>query len=129
MNPSPPLTPLENLRAQLSHAGWAVLDAASVCELTHTSATALRALQPMWASLPPDLHLRDGGRYRRRRHGCFTVDAGDVIAVPARPMTAPLLWDRMTDAIDAGESPRRPRHGAPIAAPTVKQVATTPASA
>lgn len=95
MHPAPPLTTLLQLRAQLSRAGWAVLDAASVRELTHTSATALRALQPTWASLPPDLHLRDGGRYRRRRHGCFTVDAGDVVAVPSRPHWQPVEYNAL----------------------------------
>ena len=30
--------------------------------------------RPSWDALPPDAHLRDGGRYRRRRHASFVVD-------------------------------------------------------
>ena len=33
------------------------------------------ALTPSWDRLPPDAHLRDGGHYRRRRHGCPAAPA------------------------------------------------------
>ena len=32
------------------------------------------SLADSWNRLPPDLHLRDGGHYRNRRHACFTQD-------------------------------------------------------
>ena len=49
----------------------------------------LDALRASWDDLPPDAHLRDGGRYRRRRHACFVVDGGEVRAVAApRPLAA-----------------------------------------
>jgi hypothetical protein len=31
-------------------------------------------LADSWNRLPPDLHLRDGGHYRMRRHACFVQD-------------------------------------------------------
>ena len=31
-------------------------------------------LTDSWSRLPPDAHLKDGGRYRRRRHACFAQD-------------------------------------------------------
>jgi hypothetical protein len=31
-------------------------------------------LAEAWMRLPPDLHLRDGGHYRKRRHACFVQD-------------------------------------------------------
>ncbi len=31
---------------------------------------------PAWDRLPPDAHLRDGGRYRRRRHSCYVQELG-----------------------------------------------------
>ena len=37
----------------------------------------LDALRPSWDALPPDAHLRDGGRYRRRRHASFVVDGSE----------------------------------------------------
>ncbi len=34
-------------------------------------------LAASWEQLPPDAHLKDGGHYRRRRHGCFVHELGD----------------------------------------------------
>ena len=34
-------------------------------------------LADSWSRLPPDAHLRDGGRYRKRRHACFIQDIAD----------------------------------------------------
>ena len=31
-------------------------------------------LADSWNRLPPDMHLRDGGHYRNRRHACFVYD-------------------------------------------------------
>ena len=31
-------------------------------------------LTASWSRLPPDAHLKDGGRYRKRRHSCFVQD-------------------------------------------------------
>ena len=31
-------------------------------------------LVPAWQDLPPDAHLKDGGRYRQRRHACFVQE-------------------------------------------------------
>lgn len=42
------------------------------------------ALAGEWAALPRDPYLRDGGRYRFRRHGCFLVEMA-----PARLVAAP----------------------------------------
>jgi hypothetical protein len=44
------------------------------------------ALAHEWEALPPDPWLRDGGRYRRRRHGCFVQDFAQATleAVPHR---------------------------------------------
>ena len=74
MNPPPPLTALSDLDAQLRSAGYAVLDAASLTRTSNVALQQLNAWVSFWDALPPDAHLRDGGRYRRRRHGSFIVD-------------------------------------------------------
>ena len=33
-----------------------------------------RTLSQAWHNLPQDAHLKDGGRYRQRRHACFVQD-------------------------------------------------------
>ena len=99
MHPTPPLTPLAELPAQLSAAGWAVLDAASLARLCDVATPSLLAWQPQWQALPPDPHLRDGGRYRRRRHGCFQVTTQRVVAVPHRAHWQPLEYNALHGGI------------------------------
>jgi len=71
----PPLTPLDDLDSQLAGHGFAVLDAASLASLAGVDPAVLAGWAPLWDDLPPDGFLKDGGRYRRRRHGCFVVQA------------------------------------------------------
>jgi hypothetical protein len=94
-SPPPPLTLLGDLGAQLDSAGYAVLDAASLQRLAGVEAGTFARWAPFWHDLPPDEHLRDGGRYRRRRHGCFVVDGGRVEAVPHRAHWQPLAYNAL----------------------------------
>lgn len=98
-NPEPPQTALSDLQSQLSRAGWAVLSSAALCGLTQMSLDTLTGWQPLWNALPPDLHLRDGGRYRRRRHGCFVVDGTTCRAVPQRPHWQPVEYNALHGGI------------------------------
>jgi hypothetical protein len=95
MNPTPPLTPLTDLQEQLSSAGWAVIDAAALNRLCNLAPTSCDAWLPMWQSLPPDPHLRDGGRYRRRRHGCFVVSDEGVLLAPHRAHWQPVSYNAL----------------------------------
>ena len=99
LNPDPPLTALSDLPHQLAHAGWAVLDSAALCALGGVQRATLLGWQPLWQALPPDEHLRDGGRYRRRRHGCFVVDGGHCSAVPQRPHWQPVEYNALHGGI------------------------------
>ncbi|MDP3083915.1 MAG: 2OG-Fe dioxygenase family protein [Rubrivivax sp.] len=100
MTPPPPLTALSDLDAQLAAAGYAVLDAASLARLADIDPQALAAWAPHWNALPPDTHLRDGGRYRRRRHGCFIVDSDRVQAVPHRAHWQPVEYNALHGGIE-----------------------------
>ena len=100
MNPPPPLTALSDLDAQLRSAGYAVLDAASLTRLTDVALQQLQAWHRFWDDLPPDAHLRDGGRYRRRRHGSFIVDGVSVSAVPQRAHWQPLAYNALHGGIE-----------------------------
>lgn len=99
MTPPPPLTALADLPAQLHAAGWAVLGADSFSRLVSVPAEAFQAWLPHWAALPPDQHLRDGGRYRRRRHGCFVVDGHSVHPMPHRPHWQPVEYNALHGGI------------------------------
>lgn len=95
MDPLPPLTGLTALPQQLSSAGWAVIDAATLRRLCQLPVPALQAWHTFWPELPPDPHLRDGGRYRRRRHGCFRVSATSNQATPHRAHWQPVEYNAL----------------------------------
>lgn len=91
----PPLTSLDQLNNTLSTQGFAVLGSDSVCALAGISIEALRALQPSWSDLPPDQYLKDGGRYRRRRHASFEVTPDQLKLVPHRAHWQPLSYNAL----------------------------------
>src|SRR5690554_747750 len=64
--------------------GFAVLAPADVAALAGCRADDLDALRESWDRLPPDTYLRDGGRYRRRRHSCFVIDGERIEQAPHR---------------------------------------------
>ena len=109
MNSPPPLTALAALPAQLAGVGWAVLSCASLCELTGLQAAAINAWRPLWHDLPPDQHLRDGGRYRRRRHGCFVVKDTHCQPVPHRPHWQPVEYNALHGGIQRRFDPLHDR--------------------
>lgn len=73
-------------RARLTTQGFATLTAPALTGLVGTAA--LPELAACWDDLPADGYLRDGGRYRSRRHGCAIVHlaggVGRVEPVPPR---------------------------------------------
>ncbi len=93
---SPPALPdYTVLNAVLHQQGYAVLQASSVQALVGCPPQALAALTSFWADLPPDQFLKDGGRYRRRRHSCFVVDGAQVTQRPHRAHWQPLEYNAL----------------------------------
>jgi hypothetical protein len=81
---APPITPAPSLVPTLRTQGFAVLAPEFVCALSGAGLAELGALGAHWEQMPPDPYLRDGGHYRRRRHGSFTIDGDRLHAVPHR---------------------------------------------
>jgi hypothetical protein len=108
MTPAPPLTALDRLDAELAGAGFAVLEAASLAALAELPAAALRDWHRFWDELPPDTHLRDGGRYRRRRHGCFVVEGPRVVLAPHRAHWQPVAYNALHGGIERRFEPIDP---------------------
>ncbi len=94
-NLPPPLTPAEQLASSLRAQGYAVLSPASVCALAGVQVQALQALESSWNDLPPDQYLKDGGRYRRRRHASLEVSGSAVRLVPHRAHWQPLSYNAL----------------------------------
>lgn len=91
----PPLTPAGEVDARLREGGQAVVAAAALRELCGVAAGAFERWLPYWDALPPDTHLRDGGRYRRRRHSCFIVEGVALTQVPHRPHWQPVEYNAL----------------------------------
>jgi hypothetical protein len=93
---SPPTVhPLDRLDTDLQEHGFVVVRAEDVCALTGVPISTLTDWTPYWDDLPVDTYLRDGGRYRRRRHSCFVVNAREVTQAAHRPHWQPLDYNAL----------------------------------
>jgi hypothetical protein len=63
--------------------------------LSGASLAALQHLESTWASLSPDQYLKDGGRYRYRRHSSYVINADDVTLVEHRAHWQPLSYNAL----------------------------------
>lgn len=109
MTPPPPLTALQDLPRQLHSAGFAVLTAQALARRCGVDASALHRLQSWWGDLRPDPHLRDGGRYRRRRHGSFVVQTGGpVTQAPHRAHWQPVEYNALHGGFERWFEPLDP---------------------
>ena len=97
---NPPITTPRDLTQAMRVRGHAALSPSGLCELLPTTLRELDALRPSWDDLPPDAYLRDGGRYRRRRHSCFVVDGDSVQAVPHRAHWQPLEYNALHGGLE-----------------------------
>jgi hypothetical protein len=92
---SPPCVAADDVIATLHQQGYAVLDARSVAALANIDLTDLDTLVSSWNDLPPDTYLKDGGRYRRRRHASCVVQGDQVQAVAHRAHWQPLEYNAL----------------------------------
>ncbi|WP_213958331.1 MULTISPECIES: 2OG-Fe dioxygenase family protein [unclassified Variovorax] len=83
------------LDTALREDGYAVLDPDAVAEWIGHSLDELDAMHPDWDTLPPDDYLKDGGRYRQRRHACFTVASDVLHLVPHRAHWQPVEYNAL----------------------------------
>ena len=96
------------LPAVLREQGYAVLGAQAVCALAGCTLAQLEALRPSWDDLPPDQYLKDGGRYRRRRHASFVSQGGQVVQVPHRAHWQPVEYNALHGGMERWFDPMRP---------------------
>jgi hypothetical protein len=97
---SAPTVAPSGLAPALAERGQAVLAPADFARFTGTTVAELDALRPSWDALPPDAHLRDGGRYRRRRHASFVVENGEVRLVAQRAHWQPVEYNALHGGLE-----------------------------
>jgi hypothetical protein len=96
--------------ARLSDGGYGFLAAFEASTLLHIDLAQLNALRDAWARLPRDTYLRDGGRYRSRRHSCFVqaFSSGVLSAVPHRPHWQPTSYNALHGGLERWFEPIEP---------------------
>ena len=105
---SPSFAPVSQLVPIVRQQGYAVLSPAGVCDLAGCSLDALHALEPGWNDLLPDAYLKDGGRYRRRRHSCFLSDGRTLEQVPHRAHWQPVAYNALHGGMQRWFEPMQP---------------------
>lgn len=75
----------------IKNTGYAVFPAAEL----GANPAQLNDLNPTWDDLPPDNYLKDGGRYRRRRHSCFVAHNGELTQTPHRAHWQALTYNAL----------------------------------
>jgi hypothetical protein len=79
-----PLTSAKDLTQALGANGYVVASAETVAQITKLNVADLQDLSRFWEGLPRDPYLKDGGRYRSRRHASYEIKNQHLNLVPHR---------------------------------------------
>ena len=104
----PPYSTPADAAALLKSQGYAVLSPAGVAQWLGAPVAALDALHGDWDALPPDEYLKDGGRYRTRRHACFVADGDALELVPHRAHWQPVEYNALHGGMQRWFAPMAP---------------------
>lgn len=92
---------------QLRDCGYAILQPRETMAWIGCEQAELQALSSDWTDLPLDDFLKDGGRYRRRRHACFIVDGAVVSQTPHRAHWQPVEYNALHGGMRRWFAPMR----------------------
>ena len=104
----PPFSSLAQLDRRLAKHGFVLLEGPDVSDWLQAEPAERDMLHEAWRRLPPDPHLRDGGRYRHRRHGSFIVDGRRVEPVVHRAHWQPLEYNALHGGMERWFEPIEP---------------------
>lgn len=109
---------------RLAREGYAILTAAGASAALQFSFQALHGLPDSWSRLPRDAYLRDGGRYRSRRHSCFVQELSSALLspVPRRPHWQPRSYNALHGGLERWFEPIEPQV---LSAPAWTQLVTS----
>jgi hypothetical protein len=96
--------------AELVGRGHSRAAASVLATLGGTTLPALTALASSWNDLPRDEYLRDGGRYRARRHACFVQyrERGSLVRTPHRAHWQPTTYNALHGGLERWFAPVEP---------------------
>jgi len=99
-NLSPVLTSAKDLTQSMRDEGFAVVSAETVAEFSGVTLASLQTLSRQWEGLPRDPYLKDGGRYRFRRHASYEIKGGSLSLVPHRAHWQSLDYNALHGGIE-----------------------------
>src|SRR3984957_11860418 len=107
----PERSPRSDTVARLTDAGYAFLAPAETAAVFQVDLAQLNTLRDAWARLPRDTYLRDGGKYRSRRHSCFieSFSPQQLALVPHRPHWQPTPYNALHGGVGRWFEPVEPR--------------------
>lgn len=85
----------QHLAQTVKTQGYGVLSPTETASLIGCPLKALDALKADWNNLPRDEFLKDGGRYRSRRHASFIIDDETIFRTPHRAHYQPLAYNAL----------------------------------
>jgi len=101
---APPLTAADEVDIALAQRGFAVIGTAQLQTLLGVMPGVVERGLTNWAAywnrLAPDQYLRDGGRYRQRRHGSFVIEGDSVTPAPHRAHWQPVEYNALHGGIE-----------------------------
>jgi hypothetical protein len=101
---------MDEITSRLSSAGYVFLSAAEVSSYLHVDVAQLDSIRTSWDALPRDEYLRDGGRYRSRRHSCYIQEfpSATLAATPRRPHWQPTSYNALHGGLERWFEPVSP---------------------
>jgi hypothetical protein len=92
---SPTLDAPTDVADRLVERGYAIVDATGTAQLANVRIADLDSLAASWNDLPPDPYLKDGGRYRRRRHASYVLTGDALVPAPHRAHWQPIEYNAL----------------------------------
>jgi len=97
-----------NAAAALRETGCVLLPPQELARECDVQLVDLASLARTWNQLPRDAHLRDGGRYRSRRHSCFIHEQDAAHLVPHRAHWQPTEYNALHGGMERWFEPITP---------------------
>jgi hypothetical protein len=91
----PPYTHPANVVPALRQQGFALLPAKDVARLANCAIAHLHSLNSTWHALQIDAYLKDGGKYRKRRHASYTIQGDKVNICEHRAHWQPVEYNAL----------------------------------
>jgi len=92
---SPALDAPVDVATRLHDRGYAIVDGAGTAQIAQVTLPELDALAASWNDLPPDPYLKDGGRYRKRRHASAILEHERLTTARHRAHWQPLEYNAL----------------------------------